>query len=150
MHLYYLCRINIAGMDVLQHIREKGLKATPARLKVIKFLESSHLAYSHAELETHFYKTDRVTLYRILNDFEEVGLLHKIIDIEGVTRFAVCKDTCPDGHHVDDHVHFNCKVCHKMFCIETVQTPHLKMPIGFKSMGLQTLIYGLCNSCSVA
>ena len=84
-----------AEMDVLQHIREKGLKATPARLKVIKFLENSHQAYSHAELETLFSKMDRVTLYRILNDFEEVGLLHKIIDIEGVTRFAVCKATCP-------------------------------------------------------
>jgi Fur family ferric uptake transcriptional regulator len=140
----------IFGLDILQHIRGKGLKATPARLNVIKFLESSQQAFSHAELEALFNKIDRVTLYRILNDFEEVGLLHKIIDMEGVTRFAVCKDTCPDGHHMDDHVHFNCEACHKMFCLEKVQVPHLKMPAGFKSLGLQTLIYGLCNSCNAA
>jgi len=137
-------------MDFRLQIREKGLKATPARLNVLKVLGSSHLAYAHSELESLFRKMDRVTLYRVLKDFEDAGIVHKIVDVEGVTRFAICKSTCPDEHHVDDHVHFNCNACHKMFCLEKVQTPKLKMPDGFKISGLQTLIYGLCNSCSMA
>ena len=137
-------------MDVLQQIREKGLKVTPARLNVIKVLSSSHTAYSHSELEALFGSMDRVTLYRILKDFEDVGLVHKILDVQGVTRFALCKHSCPDTHHADEHVHFNCSSCHKVFCLDKVHVPELKMPGGFKVMGLQTLIYGLCKHCNVA
>jgi Fur family transcriptional regulator, ferric uptake regulator len=136
-------------MDVSEQIREKGLKATPARLEVIKILANTQQAYAHAELESLF-DMDRVTLYRILKDFEDAGLVHKIIDIEGVTRFALCRHSCPDGHHVDDHVHFNCRSCHKMFCLEKVQAPHIKMPVGFTATGSHTLIYGYCKSCSAA
>lgn len=137
-------------MDILQQIRDKGLKATPARLDVIKVLGSSHMAYSHSELESLFSKMDRVTLYRVLKDFEDAGLVHKIMDVQGVTRFALCKHSCPDEHHADEHVHFNCSACHKMFCLEKVQMPELKMPGGFKVTGLQTLIYGLCKNCNAA
>ena len=135
-------------MDVLQQIREKGLKATPARLDVIKVLGSTHLAYAHADLEGQFAEMDRVTLYRVLKDFEDAGLVHKIIDIQGVTRFALCRHSCPGEHHTDDHVHFNCQSCHKMYCWEQVHTPHVAMPKGFTALGLHTLIYGLCDECS--
>ncbi len=137
-------------MELSQQIREKGLKVTPSRLGVIKLLGSSHQAYAHADLESIFEDMDRVTLYRVLNDFEEVGLVHKIIDAEGVTRFALCAHSCPGEHHVDNHVHFNCQGCNKMFCMEKVQAPHIKMPAGFKATGSNTLIYGLCNSCNAA
>src|SRR5258707_13318979 len=135
-------------MELSQQIREKGLKSTPSRLKVMEALGSSHQAYAHADLESMFADMDRVTLYRVLNDFEEAGLVHKIIDTDGVTRFALCSHGCPDKHHTDSHVHFNCQACNKMFCIENVQMPSIKMPAGFKTMGLNTVIYGLCNSCN--
>lgn len=137
-------------MDISGQIREKGLKVTPARQEVIRILATTHQAYSHAELEGLFESMDRVTLYRVLKDFEDVGLVHKIMDIDGVTRFALCKHSCPDGHHVDDHVHFNCRACHKMFCLDKVQVPVVKMPQGFKAEGAHTLIYGYCKSCSAA
>jgi len=137
-------------MDLTAYIRDKGLKATPARLKVIEELGQSHLAHSHAELEILFNEMDRVTLYRVLNDFEDAGLVHKIIDMEGVTRFALCKHSCPDTTHAEDHVHFNCQHCHKMFCLEKIHAPVVKMPGGFKAMGTNTIIYGLCKSCNAA
>lgn len=150
LHLDYLCAEFILQMDVLQQIRDKGLKVTPSRLNVINELAGSHMAYSHAELEALFSKMDRVTLYRILKDFEDAGLVHKIVDVQGVTRYALCKHSCPDEHHADEHVHFNCSGCHKMFCLEKVHVPELKMPVGFKMVGLQTLIYGLCKKCNAA
>lgn len=135
-------------MNVTEYIREKGLKATPVRLKVLEVLQSGHLAYSHTEMEATFSKVDRITLYRVLKDFEEAGLVHKIIDMEGVTRFAVCKHSCPDTTHSEDHVHFNCQKCHKMFCLEKVHTPTIKLPAGFTSIGINTLIHGLCKHCA--
>jgi Fur family ferric uptake transcriptional regulator len=149
LHLHYLCNVK-TNMDSTQQIRDKGLKATPARLSVIKALGINNLAYAHAELEQMFSDMDRVTLYRVLNDFEEAGLVHKIVDAAGITRFALCKHSCPDKHHADEHVHFNCHGCHKMFCLENVHAPQIKMPAGFKATGLQTLIYGLCESCNAA
>jgi Fur family transcriptional regulator, ferric uptake regulator len=134
-------------MTIADSIREKGLKVTPVRLKVLEMLQSSHQAFSHTELESTF-SVDRITLYRVLNDFEEAGMVHKIIDIEGVTRFAVCKHSCPDSTHSEDHVHFNCQKCHRMFCLDKVATPVIKLPAGFRPSGINTLIHGVCKHCA--
>jgi len=137
-------------VDLSQQIREKGLKATPSRISVLLELGKNGLAYAHAELELIFRDMDRVTLYRVLNDFEEAGLVHKIVDGEGITRFAVCGRNCPGSHHNDEHVHFSCRQCHRMFCLEQVAAPQLLMPAGFTATGLQTLVFGVCNRCSLA
>ena len=135
-------------MDISHNIREKGLKVTPSRVSVMEVLGKSHEAYAHADLEALFSDMDRVTLYRVLNDFEESGLVHKIIDMDGVTRFALCKHSCPGTHHADEHVHFNCQGCHKMYCLENVSPPSFSIPTGFKALGQNTLVYGLCKSCA--
>lgn len=137
-------------MEVLSQLRERGLKVTPARMSVIEMLGRAGVALSHAELESLFDKMDRVTLYRILKDFEDAGLVHKVIDMQGVTRYGLCRHSCPDEHHTDEHVHFNCESCHKVFCLEKVASPAVKMPAGFKATGRHTLIYGLCRNCSLA
>ena len=109
--IIYLCVVS--GTE---YIRGKGLKVTPVRLKVLEELQDTHQAMSHTELEATFGKVDRITLYRALKDFEEAGIVHKIVGADGITRFAVCSHDCPDVTHTDDHVHFNCSRCHKMFC----------------------------------
>ncbi len=137
-------------MDIAHQIRDKGLKVTPSRLGVMEVLGQNHQAYAHADLELLFKDMDRVTLYRVLNDFEEAGLVHKIIDMDGVTRFALCKHSCPDTHHADEHVHFSCQACHKMFCLENVSSPVFNIPSGFKAIGQNILVYGFCKTCSAA
>src|SRR4051812_9100106 len=105
-------------MEASGQLKGKGLKVTAARVSVIEVLEKSGLAYAHAELEALYKKMDRVTLYRVLKDFEDAGLVHKIIDMQGVTRYALCRHSCPGEHHADEHVHFNCESCRKVFCLE--------------------------------
>lgn len=144
LHLF----INFAIVDSTAYIREKGLKATPARVKVLDELSSTHLALSHTELESTFNKVDRITLYRVLKDFEESGIVHKILDLEGVTRFAICKHDCPDETHTESHVHFNCERCHKMFCLEHTHTPSIKLPSGFRPTGVNTVVQGVCKHCA--
>jgi Fur family transcriptional regulator, ferric uptake regulator len=135
-------------LDIKEVIRERGLKITPVRLQVLRILSRQHLAFSHADLEADLEDVDRITLYRVLNDFEEVGLVHKVVDMEGVARFAFCTSECGHGHHADNHVHFNCQNCHKMFCMEKIETPSVKVPRGFKVAGLNTIVYGICKDCS--
>ncbi|GAA4469817.1 hypothetical protein GCM10023093_29950 [Nemorincola caseinilytica] len=135
-------------MNGTEYIRGKGLKVTPVRLKVLEELQDTHLAMSHTELEATFGKVDRITLYRALKDFEEAGIVHKIVGADGVTRFAVCSHDCPDVTHTDDHVHFNCTRCHKMFCLEHTHAPALKLPAGFTPTSVHTLVHGVCKHCA--
>ncbi len=135
-------------MNTTDYIREKGLKATPVRLKALELLQSGARAWSHTELEAGFSKVDRITLYRVLKDFEEAGMVHKIIDMDGVTRFAVCKHSCPHSTHSEDHVHFNCRKCHKMFCMDNVHIAPIQLPAGFTQIGVNTLIHGICDACN--
>ncbi len=135
-------------MNAAQEIKDKGLKVTTARVKVLDVLQPDGLALSHMELEPMLGKIDRITLYRILNDFEEVGLVHKVIDIDGVTRFALCKHNCTTHHHNDNHLHFNCTACHKMYCMDNLPVAAVNLPKGFKATGQSTIIYGLCSGCN--
>jgi Fur family ferric uptake transcriptional regulator len=144
LHLF----TRFASVNATEHIREKGLKATPARMKVLEELGNTHQALSHTELEATFSKVDRITLYRVLKDFEESGIVHKIIGNDGVTRFAVCKHNCPDETHTEDHVHFNCTRCQKMYCLENTHTPAINLPAGFIATGINTLIQGVCKHCT--
>ena len=135
-------------MILLDYLHNRGMKATPVRLKVLEVLSTTHLALSPAELETNFSKVDRITLYRTLKDFEVAGMIHKIIDTDGVTRFAFCSEHCPDATHTEDHVHFNCKSCQKMFCLAHTHTPVVTLPEGFTSTGINTVVYGVCKNCA--
>ncbi len=135
-------------MNTAQEIKDKGLKVTIARVKVLDTLQPDGLALSHTELEPLLGKIDRITLYRILNDFEEVGLVHKIIDMDGVTRFALCRHNCSTDHHNDNHIHFNCTACHKMYCMDNLPATAIILPPGFKTTGQSTIIYGVCNTCN--
>lgn len=140
---FYLCLVNSTD-----YIRSKGLKVTPVRLKVLDELQQTHLAMTHTELEATFSKVDRITLYRVLKDFEEAGIVHKIVGGDGVTRFAVCNHDCPGSTHTDDHVHFNCTQCQKMFCLEHTHVPLVKLPTGFTIVSVNTLVQGVCKNCA--
>lgn len=143
LHLFYLRTVNTS-----EYIRGKGLKVTPVRLKVLEELQITHLAMTHTELEATFSKVDRITLYRVLKDFEEAGIVHKIVGSDGVTRFAVCSHDCPGITHTDDHVHFNCMRCQKMFCLEHTHVAPVKLPSGFTISSVNTLVHGICKNCA--
>ncbi len=135
-------------MNAAEEIKNKGLKITPARIKVLDTLSHDGKALSHTELEPILGKIDRITLYRILNDFEEAGIVHKVMDKDGIARFAVCRHNCSTQHHNDDHIHFNCTACHKMLCLEHTQATGIVLPTGFTTTGQSTIVYGLCKACN--
>lgn len=134
-------------MDYPVYLREKGLKATPVRLKALELLCGSNQAFTHTDLERTLDKVDRITLYRVLKDFEEAGIVHKVMDLDGVTRYGVCRDTCPHATHVDEHAHFSCGVCHKVYCLEKSATPSVNLPAGFRPSAIQTMVHGTCRNC---
>ena len=128
---------------------ENGLKRTGPRLKVLDILSNRDSATSQPYLEQVMgADADRVTLYRVLKAFEEKGIIHKVLDSHGTANYAICSSNCTEHQHHDEHVHFNCNNCLKVYCLNSVQIPALKIPKGFKVEELNLIVTGICASCS--
>jgi Fur family ferric uptake transcriptional regulator len=131
--------------DLLEKHR---LKKTEARLRVLAMLASKNFATSQPDLEEVMVDVDRATLYRILNAFEEKGIIHKVFDLNGTANYALCKSSCEEHHHHDEHLHFNCVVCNNVYCLDDLDIPELNLPAGFKSLNFSLSATGICPKCS--
>jgi len=112
-----------------QILKEKQLRQTPVRVKMLSVL------------------VDRITLYRTLKAFEEKGIIHKIEDGSGISKFALCIDDCNEDHHHDEHVHFHCNDCGDTFCVEEVEVPYVQAPKKHKVKTMSIILNGTCENC---
>ncbi|TWR25879.1 transcriptional repressor [Mucilaginibacter pallidiroseus] len=124
------------------------LKKTAPRLRVLSMMYSKNTATSQPDLESVMHDIDRVTLYRILNVFEEKGIIHKVFDLNGTANYAICHSNCGAHKHHDEHVHFNCTNCKNVYCLNELTLPALNLPGGFKAEGFTLYASGLCSKCS--
>jgi Fur family ferric uptake transcriptional regulator len=91
---------------------------------------------------------DRVTLFRVLHNFEEAGLVHRVIDPHGVSRYATCAPTCNAHDHHDMHAHFRCIQCDGLFCVTGIEQPKAVVPKGFTVQEVHIELVGRCAACS--
>jgi Fur family ferric uptake transcriptional regulator len=138
-------RNNYQFEDVLQ---KHNLKKTAPRLRVLSMLASKNVATSQPDLENIMEDVDRVTLYRILNAFEEKGIIHKVFDLNGTANYALCSSDCVENHHHDEHLHFNCTNCNNVFCLNDLDLPPMTLPPGFTPNTFTLYATGLCPKCS--
>ncbi|HEY9195572.1 MAG TPA: transcriptional repressor [Mucilaginibacter sp.] len=124
------------------------LKKTAPRLRVLSMMSSRNTATSQPDLESVMNDIDRVTLYRILNAFEEKGIIHKVFDLNGTANYALCTSNCDEGHHHDEHLHFNCTECKNVYCLDDLHLPGITLPPGFEPRGFTLYANGLCPKCS--
>lgn len=130
-------------------LEKHDLKKTKPRLSVLEILSSRGSATSQPDLEEILGKdVDRVTLYRVLKAFEEKGIIHKIIDLNGTANYAVCSSSCTAHAHKDEHVHFNCTSCLHVYCMDSLAIPPISVPEGFKANSLNLIVYGICDACN--
>jgi Fur family ferric uptake transcriptional regulator len=130
---------------------KNGLKRTGARLQVLDVLTHRNSATSQPYLENVIGKDiDRVTLYRILKTFEEKGIIHRVLDKQGTANYAICSSSCTENHHHDEHVHFNCNNCLRVYCLDDVKIPSLKIEKGFKIEDMNLIVSGICKDCNQA
>lgn len=124
----------------------KQIRNTKAKAEIITLISNSKVALSHAEIQNLMDGVcDRVTIYRILDRLTQEGLVHKIINIDGVVKYAICHH-CETGHH-HDHIHFSCENCKKVICIENV-IPAIHLPEKFIVHDCNFVVSGICQECS--
>lgn len=138
------------SIDPVNILKVHSLKHTKQRVRVLEEIALDTVAISQPELEKKLGKEiDRVTLYRILNIYEDKGILHRIMDMNGTANYAICSPSCTEDHHHDEHVHFNCTQCNKIYCLDVVAPP-IQMPEGFTASAMTTTAYGVCEKCNSA
>ncbi len=139
--------MSINGFEEM--LERHDLKKTRPRLSVLDILSKRQAATSQPDLEEVLgNEVDRVTLYRVLKTFEERGIIHKILDLNGTANYAMCGPACSAHSHYDEHVHFNCTACFRVYCLDHLAIPQLSMPHGFEAGTVNLIVYGICGDCS--
>ena len=129
-------------------LRRKHLSVTESRKKILSLFLEHPDALAHGDIEKKAgEKFDRVTIYRTLQAFEEKGIIHTIPTADNSIRYALCKD-CDEGHHHDEHVHFVCRNCGKIACLDDTTSPQIDLPEGYMPENIQVVINGVCRDCS--
>ena len=131
-----------------QLLKEHGLRKTLGRQQVLIFFRERDTAVSHGDLSKTFPSMDRAALYRILQDFEEKGIIHKVPDDEVSVKYAYCGHSCTASAHQDQHLHFKCDDCHQTYCLPEQETPQVHLPNGFVAHSMEVLVHGLCKACA--
>ena len=113
---------------------------------ILDLIGKSESALSHNDLLLTLGDTmNRVTIYRILDKLVASGQVHKIIDIDGVSKFASCH-VCDEHDHHHNHVHFSCTKCQSVTCLEDV-VPAFSLPANYVVEEMNFTLSGVCPEC---
>ncbi len=132
-----------------QDLKQAGLKVTAPRKNVLKILSAYKDRHLSAEdvykaLLDEGQDVGLATVYRVLTQFEEAGLIKRHHFDGGLSVFELC-----DGEHHDHLVCTQCGLVIEFYneLIEQKQEEiaHQK---GFKITDHSLTLYGLCENCS--
>jgi Fur family transcriptional regulator, ferric uptake regulator len=126
----------------------EGLRATPVRLAVLEILGEAPRALRAQEILEAIRtrrRVNKVTVYRILEDFHRRGMVRKL-SLEGrVSHFELACE-----HH-PPHPHFQCQACREVQCLEPVALSRmwneLQGPVGNRADHIDIKVAGLCHKC---
>lgn len=122
--------------EILQQLKQQGYKLTKPRKMVLSVLSKNSEPKSAQEIHKKIKKVDKVSVYRALNLFEELGL----VNIENLDNEKLyCLAT--DPHH-----HIVCKKCG--YSEEVSCTYEFGKSDNFSNIQHQLTLTGLCKKCS--
>ena len=137
---------NIERVTELKLI-SKNTRPTSMRILVYDYLNVQTAALSLPEIEAHFHKADKVTIYRTLKTFEEKGIVHRIHD-DNITKYKLCDEECSEQTHKDHHLHLYCKICKQTTCKKDISFPE-NIKYDFRIDEIQIFAKGICELCLV-
>lgn len=134
--------------NVTQILKKHHLKNTKLRLAVLEALNEANSGLNHQELSKRIdIDFDRVSLFRTLSQFEEVGIVHKILDLAGVAHYALN----PIANGQEQHkclTHFICTDCERIQCIdEPLPEQQWNIPAHLQVHEIEITYKGHCELC---
>lgn len=131
-----------------QDLRDAGLKITLPRLKILQILEQSDIHHLSAEdVYKQLIQNDEeiglATVYRVLTQFEEAGLVIRHHFEGGHSVFEMATD--------EHHDHIVCVKCGKVeeFTDDEIERRQRAVAdeLGFELTDHKLNMYGLCPNC---
>ncbi len=132
-------------------LRGAGLRSTSARIAVLEYFHTHAGPNSHAELFTAIGEKglDRATVYRVLMDFSDAGILSRTDLGDHVWRFELKKGVGGVAH-TDEHPHFVCVDCGEVSCLPGLSFKlegRAKAPKAVTKKKVAVQISGRCDKC---
>lgn len=134
--------------DKNEQLRQHGLRATMPRMKIIQLLEQAknhHMSAEdiHQQLRAKGEAVGLATVYRVLTQFEEAGLVSRLNFEGGYSVFEL--------NHGEHHDHIVCIHCGKVneFVDQMIEKRQLEIAKehGFTLTDHSLTIYGACSDC---
>jgi Fur family peroxide stress response transcriptional regulator len=131
-------------MDFAAICRENGWKRTPQRIAVYEFINGNMAHPGVDEAWNHIRKTlpsvTRESIYRILNEFAERGLLHRMNHLNSAKYDS---QTGPHGH-------FICEKCGKVVDFSFPEEFPLPSGENFGAVrNIELRLSGVCKDCQI-
>lgn len=123
-------------------LRGKKLRLTTTRLEILSFFIHNPTGHSLNSIQQSFSTAfDRVTIYRTLNTFVDIGFLTKILSASGNSYYVF--------HHYKSkvHPHLKCKHCDSIQCLPALPDKYLMQLESFAIEEIPILLEGICEEC---
>jgi Fur family ferric uptake transcriptional regulator len=132
-------------MNAIDILKNKGLKKTAQRVMLINLLQKTGISLTEGEIKSEMGDLyDRITFYRTVQTLLDANIIHRITVDNITVKYALNHS---DEQHTGNHIHFFCKQCHSVTCLENVAAPEYDIPKGFHSDTCEVLIKGVCDKC---
>lgn len=131
-----------------EFLQNAGLKVTTPRLKILEILGNSIEHHLSAEdicrvLIKQKQDVNFATIYRVLNQFEEAGIVNKLNFENNVSVYEL--------GNVEHHDHLICTKCNKIIEFKDDVIEKHQIDIAkkhrFQMTGHRLYLYGLCKNC---
>ena len=137
-------------LDELKHlIRARGLRATSARIAVLRQLHDRSAPMTHEEImrAVGLGAIDKATVYRILADLTRAELLVRMDLGDRIWRYEL-RDPCRTVE--DEHPHFLCDDCGKVVCLPGfgIHAHEDSLPPALHGAQITVRASGRCGACA--
>jgi len=136
--------------EVRQQLRTGGLRATAPRIAVLVALHEFRAPMTHEQvmevLPTGLH--DRASVWRILSDLSDGGLLRRMDLGDRVWRYELRDRFRPVD---DNHAHFLCEACAGVTCLPPLELRAVTgtLPPFLHSAEVRLKVTGRCAGCQV-
>jgi len=118
-------------MKIEELIKDKNIKLTTARVKLLEILKESNRPLCYEEIKKDI-SMDKATFYRNIAKFEEEGILNAFESNDKKRYFEIKHKP---------HAHFVCVACNSVECIKDI---NIDLP-GYEINNV--IINGKCEAC---
>ena len=127
---------------------DKGVRPTAARILILQKLSEQTSPISLLELEVLSETLDKSTISRSLAVLLEHHAVHAFEDGSGSMKYEICRSESDVCVVANRHIHFDCEVCHKTYCMENIKIPVVQLPEGYIMDTINYTVKGICPACN--